>query len=75
MHTERTQFQCDYIRFKCVSFNNKNPRRQTTVKYGEKKSIKTVPEKHQEADILDKDFILKMLKVLKEDVKKVKKVR
>ena len=45
-----------------------------TVKYVENKSIKTVPEKHQEAVILDKDFILKMLKVLKEDVKKVKKV-
>lgn len=77
MHTERTQFQCDYIiRFKCVIFNNKTPEGKQTVKYGKNKSIKTVPEKYKEADILDKDFkisVIKILKELKEDVEKSRK--
>ena len=71
------------IKFKCPTFNNNSKNHKAykeTGKYSpfkeENKSTETVPEKDLMGHILDKDEnnFLKMLKELKEDMNKLKKI-
>ena len=79
---EESDFQSYHFRFKCPVFNKKSKGKQRNRKVWptqrkKYKLTKTVPEKDLMVDLLDKDFnttILKMLKELKEDVEKVKKI-